>query len=303
MDRNMRKTAILVLSLVLLIGCTPEMGKMGSTILSQTGFVTGSQADAIFAVGEKLSKAAESVSDEQEYYLGRSVAATILSRYQPYRNQSPTLYLNKVGAVLAAHSSRPETFGGYHIGILDTDEINAVSAPGGFIFISRGFLKLLDTEEELAAVIAHEVGHVALQHGLSSISESNLTDALQIAGTEALSSSGNMAVSELNSLFGDSVNEVAGTLLDTGYSRSQEYNADTYAAKLLKEAGYNPAALKTVFTKLETAAQKSGGWFDTHPSAEKRAREIDEDLVVNLGDSSGEKTRDARFKKIIKGSV
>lgn len=287
----------------LLLGCTPEMGRMGSSILSQTGLVSGSQADAIFAVGEKLSKAAETVSDEQEYYLGRSVSATILSRYDLYKNQSPSLYLNKVGAVLAAHSSRPETFGGYHIGILNTDQINAVSAPGGFIFISKGFLKILDSEDELAAVIAHEIGHVALQHGLSAVSESNLTDALQIASKEALSSSSNMAVSELNSLFGDSVNEVAGTLLDKGYSRSQEYNADTYAAKLLKEAGYNPAALKGVFAKLETVSEKSGGWFDTHPSGEKRASEIDEDLVADSGNASGEKTRTARFKKIIKGNV
>lgn len=279
-----------------LAGCTPEMNRLGSSILSQTGFVNSGQADALFAVGGKLSKATQSVTDEQEYYLGRAVAATVFSRYKPYVNRPFTLYANKIALVLASNSTRPATFGGYKVAVLDTAEVNAVSAPGGFILISRGFIDILDSEDELAAIIAHEIGHVALKHGMSAISDSNLTDALQIVGKEAASMSGNVAVNELNSLFGDSVNEVVGALLDEGYSRSAEYDADTYAATLLKQSGYNPKALGQALQKLKGVSNSKGGWFDTHPSPGDREDEI-ASLLNGVPASPGESKRTARFVK------
>lgn len=289
---------VLVLCGVVLSGCTPEMSQMGSSFLAQTGVMSSSQADSLFKVGAKLSKAAESVSDEQEYYLGRSVSAVILSRYPALPNQSLALYSSKVAGVLASYSTRPEIFGGYHVGVLNSDEVNAVSAPGGFIFISRGFLKLLENEDELAAVIAHEIAHVALKHGTSAISESNLTDALQIAGKEAAASSGNSYITELNAAFSDSVNQVAKSLLDKGYGKSQEYAADEYAVALLKRSGYDARALVTVLQKLEKVSKQDGGWFETHPSAEKRIDEIGGSIGVASVSPDGLKKREQRFKKV-----
>lgn len=287
---------VTILSSLTLSACTPEMQKIGSGLLSSTGVVSYSQADSFFQVGAKLSKATQSVTDEQEYYLGRSVAAQVCGKYSVATNRGATLYANKIAQVLASNSSRPETFGGYRVAFLDSPQVNAVSAPGGFILITTGFLSLLESEDELAAVIAHEIGHVALKHGLSAISESNLTDALQIIGKEAASSSGNLAVSELNSLFGDSVNEVVGTLLDKGYSRSAEYEADLYASKLLSKSGYNPQALIQTLNKLEKASKTEGGWFETHPSPEKRKSEL-EDANIKQGEVPGESKRQKRFEK------
>lgn len=289
------RNLLITLSFFVLSACTPEMQKISSGILSSTGYVSSSQVDSFFQVGAKLSKATQAVSDEQEYYLGRSVAAQVCGKYSVASNGGMTTYANKIAQVLASNSSRPETFGGYRVAFLDTPQVNAVSAPGGFILISSGFLSLVESEDELAAIIAHEIGHVALKHGLSAISESNLTDALQIIGKEAAASSGNMAVSELNSLFGDSVNEVVGTLLDKGYSRSAEYEADEYASKLLLRTGYNPNALGTILDKLEKASKTEGGWFETHPSPDDRKDEID-DLDLKVGQVSGEEKRLKRFK-------
>lgn len=282
-------------------GCTPEMSKMGASILASTGVVSGSQADSIFQAGAKFSKAVEGVSDEQEYYLGRSVSAMILTHYKVDHNQQLTTYADKIAAVLAGYSSRPETFGGYHVAILDTPQINAVSGPGGFIFISKGFVQQLSNEDELAAVIAHEIGHVALRHGTSAISESNLTGALTILGKEAAASTGNAAVNQLNSLFGESVNEVVGTILDKGYSRSQEYDADAYGAALLSKAGYNPGALTSVLKKLETVGkQQSGGWAETHPSPSKRQSELAGVEIAKDKTTPGQAKRDARYKTVSK---
>ena len=296
----MKKNTILTLlvSACSLCSCSPEFSKMGSGLLSSTGLMSSSQADALFTVGAKLSKATQSVTDEQEYYLGRSVAASVFARYEAYPNQSLALYSTKIANVLASYSTRPETFGGYHVAILNTDEVNAVSAPGGFIMISRGFINLLSNEDELAAIIAHEIGHVALKHGLSAISESNLTDALQIVGKEAVASSGNMAVTQLNALFGDSVNEVVGTLLDKGYSRSSEYDADEYAVTLLTKAGYNPQAMMTALKKLEQITDSKGGWASTHPSPADREDEVKSN--IKAGEVVGEAKREKRFKGISK---
>lgn len=284
------------LLLTVFAGCGTQMSQFGSSLLSSTGLVSGSQADAIFKAGEKFSKAVEGVSDEQEYYLGRSVSAVLLNKYK-LAPIGATNYANKIGLTLAGYSSRPETYGGYHVAFFDSPQVNAVSAPGGFIFISKGMLNLLSTEEELAAVIAHEIGHIALKHGTSAISESNLTDALQIVGKEALASTGNTAVTQLNALFGESVNEVVGTLLDKGYSRGQEYDADAYAAALLAKTGYNPAALISVFKKLESVSNQSGGWFETHPSASKRESELSGTVKADAPAVKGQAKRDARFKR------
>jgi predicted Zn-dependent protease len=295
----MKKNLKLILISIFLFGCSQQFSQMGSSILSSTGIVTGSQADAIFAAGNKLSKSVEKVTDEQEYYLGRAVSASILSKYPLYQNASVTNYANKIAGVLVSHSTRPETFGGYYVAFLDTPQINAVSAPGGYIFISKGFLSLLDNEDQLAAVIAHEIAHVALKHGTQAISDSNLTDALQIIGKEAVNTAASGSFSELNSLFGDSVNEVVGTLLDKGYSRSQEYDSDEYAANLLNKAGYNSAELSVALGKLSKAGTDKGGWFDTHPDSADRIDEL-EDFNNSSNVTSGQAKREQRFKKILK---
>ena len=294
-------TFLFIASLLFATGCSEELNRIGSQVLSSTGVVSSSQADSIFAAGSKLSKAVESVSDEQEYYLGRAVAATILSKYPPVEDSSLTTYLNKVASVLAAHSSRPETFGGYHVAVINTSEINALSAPGGYIFVSKGFVQLLTTEDELAAVLAHEIGHIANKDGLSAISSSNLTGALQIIGKEAASASmsGSPAFNQLNEAFGSSVNEVAGTLLDKGYSRSQEYSADAYAVTLLQRTGYKVSSVKSVLEKLDNVTNQSGGWFETHPSAHKREGEL-ASATDSPASLKGESVRNRRFKAAVR---
>jgi len=82
--------------------------------------------------------------------------------------------------VLARASSRPETFGGWHFLLLDSDEVNAFAAPGGFVFVTRGLYATCATEEQLAAVLAHEISHVTLRHGLGAIKNERLTEAFTI---------------------------------------------------------------------------------------------------------------------------
>ena len=278
-------------------GCSEQggLGSFGKSILSSTGIVSSSQADAIFTAGEKIGKAASPLTGRQEHFLGRAVAANILAEYPLYRNRAITAYLNKVGRTVAAFSSKPETYGGYHFAVLDTEELNAVSAPDGYIFVSRGLLRILPNEEALAAVLAHEVGHVALGHGVHAVSQGNLTEAVTILGKEAASKYGGSAVQQLTGVFGSSVTDVVNTVLKDGYSRSQEYDADQYAAELLQKAGYDPHGLLQVLEQIEKSkAGKGGGWQSTHPKPEDRIDHVKSSIKGTGGD--GVALRTARFR-------
>jgi predicted Zn-dependent protease len=89
--------------------------------------------DSIVKSYQAVSKSFEDITPQQEYYIGRTVGARILQKYKPYDNPAANRYVNTLGQTLAQASDLPETYGGYHFLIQDSDEINAFAAPGGFI--------------------------------------------------------------------------------------------------------------------------------------------------------------------------
>ena len=289
---------VLCLLMLLLCSCADNNFDAFGQVLSQTGLMSGSQANAIIKFGNSVSKSGFSV--EEEYYIGRSVAATILSKYRPYNDRALTAYVNKIANVLTNVSDRPETFIGYHVMVLDTAEINAVSAPGGYIFVSRGFIKILTNEDALASVIAHEIAHIVKSHGIYAISKSNLTNSLMLLGKETAAAQTSGVANELTNVFGDSVGDITNTLLVKGYSRRQEYESDAYAVELLNRAGYNPSAIVTSLNAVAEAQKvgSSGGWMSTHPEAEDRLEQVQE--LISKNESSGQEKRNFRFKQIMK---
>ena len=143
-------------------------------------------AVSIAATGAtKAAKASHEITDSEEYYIGRAVAARVLSQYPLYQNAKVTEYVNEVGQTVARKSARPNTFKGYHFAVLDTKELNAFACPGGTIFITRGLLVTCANEDELAAVLAHECSHVANKDGINSISKARWTEVWTAMGTEA----------------------------------------------------------------------------------------------------------------------
>ena len=131
------------------------------------------------------------------YYIGRTVAATVLIKYRPQPDQNLNRYLNEMGQALAQFSTRPETFGGYHFLLLDSDEINAFAAPGGLILVTRGLVQCCRNEDQLAAVLAHEIGHVEKMHGLRAIRSGRLSSALTVLAVEAGKNLGGAQLAEI----------------------------------------------------------------------------------------------------------
>lgn len=298
---------IILCSTVILSGCSnPAFKNLSSTILAQTGYVNQSQLEGVLSAGEGLVKSQTSLTNEQEYYLGRAVSAKLLATYPPSQRVALQSYVNKVGGAVASVSDVPETFGGYHFAIVDSPQVNAMSAPGGYIFVSSGFLNLLPDEDALAAVLAHEVAHIVKRHGVNAISNSSLFSALgeftKASASIAVSNSGSsLPLSEITGVFGDSVSGVTDKLLTSGFDRSQEYEADLYAAGLLTKAGYNPVALIKVLEILnkQTSADKSG-WYATHPDPEDRIDELEDELDEAATSPDSSKGRKARFAAAVR---
>jgi predicted Zn-dependent protease len=206
-----------------------------------------------------------------EYYLGRAVAATILTRYSPWLlKPGLTVYLNSICAAVAINSPAPNLYNGYHIMILDSPELNAFSTSGGHIFLSRGLVETLDSEDALAAIIAHEIAHIQLKHSVEVLNSLKRTKALsimdQLAGNGSIAEDCGGSLWDIGSLFDKSVWEIAHTMLVNGFSQAQEFAADTYALSLLAATGYDPSALVDVLHILEKDFSPAG-FHQTHPPA------------------------------------
>jgi predicted Zn-dependent protease len=268
----------LLLCAFLLSGCAAAVelsAKVGATMGEFTGVLSDSQADAIRRSSEPLAKSFEDVTPEQEHYLGRAVAAEVAARYPAWNDEAANRYVTLVGTALARESGRPETYGGYHFQVLDSEEVNAFAAPGGFIFVTRGMLRLCTSEEEAAAVLAHEIAHVELAHGLKAVKQSRLTTALTILAVEGAKSAGGGRLAEVTSAFEDSISDISHTLFTSGYSRESEYEADRTAARTLTRLGYGADGLPALLHVLERRIPADrAGFASTHPAPEDRITEL-----------------------------
>jgi predicted Zn-dependent protease len=223
-----------------------------------------------FWESDSFGSAAEGdMSPEDEYYLGRAVAANILRKYRPYlKNPGLTEYLNKIGRVLTLNAETPLLFNGYHVIILDSPEFNAFATSGGHIFITRGLIDAADSEDALAAVIAHEIAHIHLRHGLQLINDTRLLRDLSENANQA-----RQRASKNNKYqsFYDSVSKMTDNMIINGYSQPQEFEADNLALSLLAKAGYTPASLIDMLRILEVRQRNiPGGFNKTHPSPRDR---------------------------------
>lgn len=288
----------LLAAALLCAGCS-TMTQLGTAVGEATGTLTPEQAQSINRTAQAIEKTYQDITPEQEYYIGRSVAATVLSRYRANNMEEANRYLNVLGQVLADQSDRPETFGGYHFQILDSEEINAFSAPGGFITISKGMLRCCRSEDALAAVLAHEIGHIQGQHGLRAIKKGRLTAALTILATESAKNFGSQDLVQLTKDFEGSIGDITGTLMNSGYARTLEREADQAAVKIMRRAGFDPYALVDMLGQMKKRLKPGGLDFaKTHPDPADRIAEI-RMIIGNSAPMPASAARQRRFEQAI----
>ncbi len=290
------------LLLVAVAGGCDSVGKGLETIgVKKVESETGVSMEPAVKAAKALTKSFEEITPEQEYYIGRAVAAEVLAREAVLEDDALTAYVNRVGQTVAQASGRPDVFGGYHVILLETDDVNALAAPGAFLFVTRGLLRQCRTEDELAAVLAHEVIHIERQDGIRMIRQSERFQALVDLGLEQALESGDVAV--LREALGKMASELATTLLTSGYSRSIEGEADLRALGLLDRVGYRPAALKELVARLDAAAggTKGSSLFASHDSLAEREEALSKELPRYPARADAP-ARQARFEAALKSA-
>lgn len=226
-------------------------------------------SNALSAVSDLL------VTDSQEISMGQNVHAQIQQSndYPLYaeksgHNRALVRYVDSLGQLLA-DAQRDRRGLPFHFTIIDNDEqVNAFAVPGGYVYIYTGLIKeiiakdSLSAEAMLAGVIAHEIVHITMRHGVQAMVQNNLQDLL------------------LDLIVGDSTAvraalDVAGGLGALKYSRVHEYEADSKGVDYLADAGINPRGMQKMLSML--ASMGSGAHlelFSTHPATKDRVDEV-----------------------------
>ena len=296
------KGVLAAIALALLPACetVSHVTEAAATAAAEAGVIREHERDAVIRSSRAVGQAAEDITPEQEYYIGRAVAATLLAQYAPLDEPVLNHYLNVLGQTLARFSDKPETFGGYRFMALDTDEINAFAAPGGLILVSRGLIACCRNEDELAAVLAHEIGHVQHGDGLRAISRSRLVTAFTIIASETAKGLAGSEVAELVGAFEGSIGDITQTLVVNGYSRAQEYRADAAAIEILRRAGYDPNALVVMLEEMQKRTKPGGpGFASTHPAPSARIQEARKRLGQAFPRAAPPPERQQRFEQAI----
>ena len=288
----MRGWIVLFLA-VCMCGCKAA-GKLAERGLGD--LVGEEKAESIMKVADAARKGFEDLTPGEEYYIGRAVAAHILQKYAVHEDEHFRHYVNKVGLTVAWSSDRPETYGGYHFLVLDTEDPLAYSAPGGYIFISKGLVRMMKNEEELAGVLAHEVAHVAKKHGLSAIKQSRLMSAFSILVAEGRKYSSD-EVKKLADIYEGALDDIVTMLVEKGYSRKQEGEADRCGALYTQRAGYDPGGLTSF---LDTLREQEGKTFEiglvkSHPYPGEREAALKQHLHDEGLEGRTEGSRTSRF--------
>lgn len=201
------------------------------------------------------------VSRAQAAQIGKQVEADIIRQYGGLStDQQVVNRVERIGRQVAAVSPRQDVT--YTFKVLNSDVINAFAAPGGPILITKHLATML-TDPELAFVLGHEVGHVTAQHGREAINQQLLAQGIF---SLLFGGSGQVTQVGINVLY---------TLYNRGYSRSQEYQADSYGLQFMEEAGYGSEGAIKALAKL--GMQRTSGinkYFSTHPDVPDRINRI-----------------------------
>ena len=209
-------------------------------------------------IGQVKDLAGDQNADD-EARSGEAIAATVFGAAPSWRKPAAQSYANMVGRNLARQVERKDVQ--WRFAILNTPSINAMAFPGGIVVITRGLYALLTSEDELAAVLAHEIAHVNRRHQWKVIQQQKL---VALAGNAVASSDPGRSAQVAADL---------GTkLIARGLDKSAEFEADRDGVVIAARAGYDSSALIAVMERLE--ALKTGAdtalLFSTHPSPEAR---------------------------------
>lgn len=240
-------------------------------IASGLGKITGNTEDSNDKSGELVSAVGKAgagmVYSEsgpvQEFQMGEAVAAKVLPAYHPISMDDPrAVYLSKVANTLAAASNDPMPYRGLLVVLADSKEVNAFAVPGGFLIVTTAMLDFLQDEDELAAIIGHEIGHLELKHGMKAVGTEKILKLFsllkEIGEPKANGGPEDVLVSQLNGMIDDVFNKMFASVRN-GYGVETESQADWRSLQLCNRLGYDTMALYDVLERFKTVKGTYGG--------------------------------------------
>lgn len=231
----------------------------------------GGEGGSELDLGSLLKSAKDAfgeVQPEQERTIGREAAAVLLGAVPLVKDEALQRYVNRVGRWVALQTERPDI--DWRFGLLDSMDVNAFAAPGGYVFVTKGLLLRMGSEAELAGVLAHECSHVVKKHHLQAVQKGARLDlAVGIAGSRM----GGEDRAKLDKIAGGFKE-----LYARGLDKKDEYEADRMGLVVATRAGYDPYGLPATLQTLGAMNPKDGSLaflFKTHPAPGQRLDLID----------------------------
>jgi len=224
----------------------------------------------------KMLKGLAGVGPQEEKVIGESVALEIVGQYGGLVRDADILTrVNLVGRSLARYSARPDLE--WRFAVLNSDTINAFSAPDGYVFITRGLYDLATADDNLAGVLGHEIAHIANRHALKIVARGDF-----LAGASSLAAQQSSDVRQVNAQlaqFDAGVGQITEALFKHGFDPQTEYSADADGRALANVTGYAPGGLRSVLTQLEQNGGDPKKMFPTHPPLKERIQRLPDEPV------------------------
>lgn len=226
----------------------------------------------VMRVADRAVGKSEQELIEEELALGPALAGRVLGAAPLWNNQAAQQRVNLVGRWVASQTSRPDL--PWTFGVIDDGEVNAFAAPGGYILVTRGLYDLLDSDAELAAVIAHELGHVVQRDHYQVIRKQEMAKVGKDIAMRQVRSQGIAADFAL-----DYVNSFGAAVLMSSLDQDAEFRADEAAGVYLARAGFDPLAYYSVLQKMSalgTRPARMTQLYRTHPPLDARMNRLDQ---------------------------
>ena len=232
------------------------------------------------------------VPEADEIKIGRQIAGNLLGAAPLVNNPALQGYVNRVGRWVASTSERPDLK--WTFGVIESNDVNAFAAPGGYVFLTRGLYRLLRDESELAGVLGHEIAHVVKKHHLKLLQKSQAID----VGSNLLKKQlGDEKVAK--TLIGSGAE-----ILARGLDKDAEFEADRMGVVLAARAGYEPFGLPAVLQEISAASADSSSvalLFKTHPHPDERLARLGDAMGANFDKLKNSKSLQERLVRLPKG--
>lgn len=238
-----------------------------------------------------------------EIAFGRAISARILGRYNAYDNPALIKYVNLVGLALARSTNRPEL--NFRFTVLNTSDVNAYAAPGGYVFVTLGALQLMKDESELAGVLAHEIAHVTEMHVVKELKIKGVDDSV----TSGLAQLVGGSTESARAAFAQAVDKGLDMIFKDEYKREDELQADKTAITICALSGYDASALAMYLDRVRAVKERAPGAVkvqtpdtgQSHPSFDTRITQINEVIAKDGIDVTRLASKQKRFVAAMKG--